>query len=209
MFIDVKIIYWSLTFQYVVAPKGAVFCFLQFYCRGNCSAMSSSNCSNARSFPKFRNQVNSSKKKSMTNSISLANEDEVSADALADCWPTRWPTCFPKWELGSNNTCPNRNWALITLVVTKNKIAVKSTFRSSNPSESFQSKTFQFSLGKVCQALEKFHKAQRSHQHATDAPPTHLVPYKFKEWPTRRPTVGRFFTFTSQWAIDLTVKLKM
>ena len=51
--------------------------------------------------------------------------------------------------------------------------------------------TFQFSLGKVRLALEKFHKAQRSHQHATDAPPTHLVPYKFKEWPTRRPTVGR------------------
>ena len=73
----------------------------------------------------------------------------------------------------------------------KNKMAVKSTFRSSNPSESFQSKTFQFSLGKVCKALEKFHKAQRSHQHATDAPPTHLVPCKFKEWPTRRPTVGR------------------
>ena len=24
----------------------------------------------------------------------------------------------PKWELGSNNTCPNGNWALITLVVT-------------------------------------------------------------------------------------------
>ena len=70
-------------------------------------------------------------------------------------------------------------------------MAVKSTFRSSNPSESFQSKTFQFSLGKVCLALEKFHKAQRSHQHATDAPPTHLVPYKFKEWPTRRQTVSR------------------
>ena len=70
-------------------------------------------------------------------------------------------------------------------------MAVKSTFRSSNPSESFQSKTFQFSLGKVCLALEKFHKAQRSHQHATNAPPMHLVPYKFKEWPTRRPTVSR------------------
>ena len=42
----------------------------------------------------------------------------------------------PKWELGSNDM--------------KNKMAVKSTFRSSNPSESFQSKTFQFSLGKVC-----------------------------------------------------------
>ena len=59
-------------------------------------------------------------------------------------------------------------------------MAVKSIFRSSNPSESFQSKTFQFSLGKVCLALEKFHKTQGSHQHATDAPPTHLVPYKFK-----------------------------
>ena len=52
-------------------------------------------------------------------------------------------------------------------------MAVKSTFRSSNPRESFQSKTFQFSLGKVCKALEKFNKAPRSHQHATDAPPTH------------------------------------
>ena len=73
-------------------------------------------------------------------------------------------------------------------------MAVKSIFRSSNPSESFQSKTFQFSLGKVCLALEKFHKTQRSHQHATDAPSTHLVPYKFKEWPTRRSTVDRLST---------------
>ena len=56
----------------------------------------------------------------MTNSISLANKDEVSADALAD-------------------TLANVN------------------------SER------QFSLGKVCLALEKFHKTQRSHQHATDA----------------------------------------
>ena len=77
-------------------------------------------------------------------------------------------------------------------------MAVKSTFRSSNPSESFQSTTFQFSLGKVCLALQKFHKAQTSHQHATDAPPTHLIRYKFKEWSTVgrlsadcRPTVGR------------------
>ena len=69
-------------------------------------------------------------------------------------------------------------------------MAVKSTFRSSNPSESFQSTTFQFSLGKVCLALQKFHKAQTSHQHATDAPPTHLVRYKFKEWPTRWSIVG-------------------
>ena len=37
----------------------------------------------------------------------------------------------------------------------------------------------------------KFNKAQISHRHATDAPPTHLVRYKFKEWSTRRPTVGR------------------
>ena len=38
-----------------MAPKGAIF-ILQFYCSGNCSPMSSSNCTNARSFPKFWNQ---------------------------------------------------------------------------------------------------------------------------------------------------------
>ena len=68
----------------------------------------------------------------------------------------------------------------------------------------------QFSLEKVCLPLQKFNKAQTSHWHATDAPPTHLVGYKFKEWSTRRPTVDRrvgwhvgqhvggigFFTFT-------------
>ena len=37
----------------------------------------------------------------------------------------------------------------------------------------------------------KVNKAQISHRHATDAPPTHVVRYKFKEWSTRRPTVGR------------------
>ena len=37
----------------------------------------------------------------------------------------------------------------------KNKMAVKSTFRSSNACESFQSMTFQFSLEKVCLALPK------------------------------------------------------
>ena len=47
-------------------------------------------------------------------------------------------------------------------------MAVKSTFRSSNPSESFRSTTFQFSLEKVCWALRKFHKAQ-----TTNTPPTH------------------------------------
>ena len=48
-------------------------------------------------------------------------------------------------------------------------MAVKSTFRSSNyTSESFQSTTFQFSLEKVCLALQKFHKAQ-----TTNTPPTH------------------------------------
>ena len=57
-------------------------------------------------------------------------------------------------ELGSNDT--------------KNKMAVKSTFRSSNPSESFRSTTFQFCLEKVCLALQKFHKAQ-----TTNTPPTH------------------------------------
>ena len=57
-------------------------------------------------------------------------------------------------ELGSNDT--------------KNKIAVKSIFRSSNPSESFRLTTFQFSLEKVCLALQKFHKAQ-----TTNTPPTH------------------------------------
>ena len=41
----------------------------------------------------------------------------------------------PKCELGSNDT--------------KNKMAVKSTFRSSNRTESFQSTTFQFSIAKV------------------------------------------------------------
>ena len=60
----------------------------------------------------------------------------------------------------------------------------------STPSESFLLKTFQFSLGKVCLALQKFNKAQTSHRHATNMPPTHLVRYKFKEWSTRRPTVG-------------------
>ena len=55
-----------------------------------------------------------------------ANKDEVSADCRPMHWPTvgrlsadtlanSWPT---KWELGYNNTCPNGNWALITLVVT-------------------------------------------------------------------------------------------
>ena len=98
----------------------------------------------------------------------------------------------------------------------KNKMAVKSTFRSSNPSESFQWKTFHFSLGKVCKALEKFNKAPRSHQHATDAPPTHhrrisyLVSLKSGQrvgrqsvdsWPSVgrlsadcRPTVGQLST---------------
>ena len=71
---------------------------------------------------------------------------------------------------------------------------IASTFRSSNPSESFQSTTFQFSLEKVCLALQKFHKAQTSHQLATDAPPTHIVRYKIKEWSTRRPTVDRLST---------------
>ena len=48
-------------------------------------------------------------------------------------------------------------------------MAVKSTFRSSNyTSESFQPTTFQFSLEKVCLALQKFHKAQ-----TTNTPPTH------------------------------------
>ena len=84
-------------------------------------------------------------------------------------------------------------------------MAVKSTFRSSNPSESFQSKTFLFSLGKVCLALEKFHNAQRSHQHATDAPPTHhrrisyLISLKSGQRVGRlstdsRPSVGRLST---------------
>ena len=82
-------------------------------------------------------------------------------------------------------------------------MAVKSIFRSSNPSESFQSKTFQFSLGKVCLALEKFHKTQRSH--VTNTPPTHHRPISYlissksgqcvgrlsvdcrlTHWPTRR-----------------------
>ena len=48
-------------------------------------------------------------------------------------------------------------------------MAVKSTFRSSNyTSESFQSTAFQFSLEKLCLALQKFHKAQ-----TTNTPPTH------------------------------------
>ena len=59
------------------------------------------------------------------------------------------------------------NWVLKTKN-TKTKMAVKSTFRSSNPSESFGSTTFQFCLEKVCLALQKFHKAQ-----TTNTPPTH------------------------------------
>ena len=78
-------------------------------------------------------------------------------------------------------------------------MAVKSTFRSSNyTSESFQSTTFQFSLEKVCLALQKFHKAQ-----TTNMPPTHRrhISYVIKLnscervgrqsadcQPTRRPT---------------------
>ena len=53
-------------------------------------------------------------------------------------------------------------------------------FRSVNASESFQSTTSQFSLEKVCLALQN------------DAPPpTHIVRYKIKEWSTRRLTVAR------------------
>ena len=43
-------------------------------------------------------------------------------------------------------------------------MAVKSIFRSSNPSESFRLTTFQFSLEKVCLALQKFHKAQTTNR---------------------------------------------
>ena len=42
----------------------------------------------------------------------------------------------------------------------------------SSPSESFLLPTFQFSLGMVCLALQKFNKAQTSHRHATDMSPT-------------------------------------
>ena len=64
----------------------------------------------------------------------------------------------------------NRNWVL-------KQDGGQKYFRSSNPNPSFQSTTFQFILGKVSLALQKFHKAQTSHQHATDAPPMHLVCY--------------------------------
>ena len=40
-------------------------------------------------------------------------------------------------------------------------------------SESFPSKTVPFSLKKVRLVFEQFNKAQMSHRHATDAPPTH------------------------------------
>ena len=106
------------------------------------------------------------------------------SDALADSGPT----CLPTWELGSNNTCRNGNWVLRTR---KTRWRSKVYFLDWYPStsESFLSKTLQFSLGKVCLALQKFNKAQTSHRHAIDAPPTHLVRYKFKEWSTR--PVGR------------------
>ena len=77
-------------------------------------------------------------------------------------------------------------------------MAVKSTFRSSNyTSESFQSTTFQFSLEKLCLALQKFHKAQM-----TNTPPTHRrrISYVIKLNSCQR--VGRhvggigFLTFT-------------
>ena len=70
----------------------------------------------------------------------------------------RWPIVGGH-ELGSNDM--------------KNKMAVKSTFRSSNPSESFQSTPFQFSLEKVCLALQKFHKAQ-----TTNTPPRTADAYR-------------------------------
>ena len=53
-------------------------------------------------------------------------------------------------------------------------------FRSVNASESFQSTTSQFSLEKVCLALQ-----------SDVPPPTYIVPYKIKEWSTRRLTVAR------------------
>ena len=73
----------------------------------------------------------------------------------------------------------------------------------------------------VCLALQKFHKAQTSHQHATNAPPTHRrrISYVIKLKSGQRvgrqsvDTVGRrvdrrvgqhvggigFFTFTKKW----------
>ena len=61
-------------------------------------------------------------------------------------------------------------------------------FRSSNASESFQSTTSQFSLEKVCLALQKFHKV---HKAQTSHRPTHIVRYKIKEWSRRQLTVAR------------------
>jgi len=124
-------------------------------------------------------------------------------DALTDSRLTHWPTRLPKWELGSNKTCPNGNWVLITR---KTRWRSKVNFVDPYRSERFVSKTFQLSLGKVCSALQEFNKAQTSHRHATDALPTHyrriLDGFSLKseqrvgrQLVDSRPTVGRLLTY--------------
>ena len=77
---------------------------------------------------------------------------------------------LPEWKLGSNNTCRNGNWVLISR---NTRWRSKVNFLFSYRSESFPSNTFPFSLKKVRLGFQQFNKAQMSHRHATDAPPTH------------------------------------
>ena len=95
---------------------------------------------------------------------------------------------LPEWKLGSNNACHTGNWVLISRN-TRWRSKVNSLF--SYRSESFPSRTFPFSLKKVLLGFQQFNKAQMSHRHTTNAPPTHLICYKIKQRPTRRSTVDQ------------------
>ena len=108
-------------------------------------------------------------------------------------------TRLPDWKLGSNNTCRNANWVLISR---NTRWRSKVNFLFSYRSESFPSKTFPFSLKKVRLGFQQFNKAQMSHRHATDAPPTHHRPISYvirlnigqrvgRQSTNSRPTVDR------------------